>query len=155
MSKVAVVGIGNLLMQDDGVGIHIIKELEARSCLPQDVDLIDAGVSSYDMVDTFCSYDNLIIVDAMQAGGEPGTIYRAPFEELGLQPNLDITSLHEMHFIEAVNMIKLLGFNPQITVIGIEPEVIRINMELSPVIKAKVPRLIELIKAEVERTVNQ
>lgn len=154
MSKVAVVGIGNLLMQDDGVGVHVIQELEAMHCLPEDVVLIDAGVNSYDMVDVFCSYDHLIIVDAMEAGGKPGTLYRAPLDDLGLRPNPNITSLHEMHFVEAVNMIKLMGYNPEVVVIGIEPEVVQMNMDLSPVIQAKVSRIIELVQEEVAKIVT-
>lgn len=149
MSRLAVVGIGNLLMQDDGVGVHIIRQLEKMKCLPDEVELIDAGVNSYDMVNIFCEYDQLIIVDAMEAGGEPGTIYRAPLEDLGLQPDDSITSLHEMHFIEAVNMIKMMGYDPKIIVLGIEPEVIQVSMDLSECIRCQVPRLIELIQEEV------
>ena len=83
MKKIMVVGIGNLLMQDDGVGVHAIRQLEELG-LPEEIGLIDGGTHSYDLVDIFCEANKLIIVDAMQAGGEPGTIYRAPLEELGL-----------------------------------------------------------------------
>lgn len=154
MKKIAVTGIGNLLMQDDGAGIHVINRLQELNCLPEMVDLIDAGVNSYDMVDVFCAYDYLLIVDAMQAGGVPGTIYRAPLEELGLQPDNSITSLHEMHFIEAVNMVKLMGHDPEIMVFGIEPEAIRINIGLSASVEEKIPRLIELIRNEIDRIIN-
>lgn len=151
MSRLAVVGIGNLLMQDDGIGIHVIQQLEKMKCLPEDVELIDAGVNSYDMVNIFCRYDQLIIVDAMETGGEPGTIYRAPLEDLGLRPDDSIMSLHEMHFIEAVNMIKMMGYSPRIVVLGIEPEVIQVSMDLSGSIRSKVPRLIELVQEEAAK----
>ncbi len=149
MSKIAVVGIGNLLMQDEGVGIHIIKRLTEMKCLPEEIDLIDAGVNSYDMLDIFSNYDILILIDAMQAGGDPGTIYRAPLEELGLQPDSNITSLHEMHFIEAVSMAKMMGYEPEILVFGIEPGLIKLGMELTPGIQAKLPRVIELIQQDI------
>lgn len=149
MSRIAVVGIGNMLMQDEGVGVHVINELEKIRCLPEEVDLIDAGVNSYDMVDIFCKYETLIIVDAMQAGSAPGTIYRAPLEELDLQPDQNITSLHEMHFIEAVRMTNLLGFSPEILVFGVEPQTLKAGLELTPEIAAKVPRLIELIQQDI------
>lgn len=152
MKKVIVVGIGNLLMQDEGIGVHVVNRL-AEMDLPDDVDVIDAGVNSYDMLDIFGQAETLIIVDAMQAGGEPGTIYRAPLEELGLKPAENITSLHEMHFIEAVNMAKLLGHHPEIIVFGVEPGTMSVGMELTPEIAEKLPRLLELIKMEIDRLV--
>ncbi len=155
MSKIAVVGIGNLLMQDEGVGIHVINRLAEMKCLPEDVDLIDAGVNSYDMLDIFSTYDILILIDAMQAGGDPGTIYRAPLEELGLQPDSNITSLHEMHFIEAVSMAKLMGYEPDILVFGIEPELVKLGMELTPGIQSKLPRVIELIQQDIENLMTR
>lgn len=155
MRKIAVVGIGNLLMKDDGVGIHVINQLIELQCLPQEVDLIDAGVNSYDMLDVFNNYQTLVLIDAMQAGGIAGTIYRAPFEELGLKPDSSITSLHQMHFIEAVIMAKLMGYQPEILVYGIEPEVIKAGMELSPTIQAKMSRLIEMITEDVEKLLTK
>jgi len=143
-----VVGIGNLIMQDDGVGVHAIKALEELG-LSDDVELIDGGTHSYDLIEEFCRAANLIIVDAMHAGGEPGTIYRAPFDELGLEPTENITSLHEMHFVEAMKMTRMLGYNPSTTVFGIEPAVIAVSMDLSPQVAEKFPRLVELIHQEI------
>ena len=148
MSKVMVVGIGNLLMQDDGVGVHAIRALEELG-FSDDVELIDGGTHSYDLIEEFCRAENLIIVDAMHAGGEPGTIYRAPFDELGLEPAENITSLHEMHFVEAIKMTRMLGYNPPTTVFGIEPAVVEISMDLSPQVAEKLPRLVELIHQEI------
>lgn len=148
MSKVMVVGIGNLLMQDDGVGVHVIRALEELG-FSDDVELIDGGTHSYDLIEEFCRAENLIIVDAMHAGGEPGTIYRAPLDELGLEPVEDITSLHELHFVEAMKMTRMLGYNPSTTVFGIEPALIAVSMDLSPKVAEKFPRLVELIHQEI------
>lgn len=148
MSKVMVVGIGNLIMQDDGVGVHAIKALEELG-FSDDVELIDGGTNSYDLIEEFCRAEHLIIVDAMHAGGEPGTIYRAPYDELGLEPTENITSLHEMHFVEAMNMTRMLGYNPPTTVFGIEPAVVEVSMDLSHQVAEKFPRLVELIHQEI------
>lgn len=143
-----VVGIGNLIMQDDGVGVHVIRALEELG-YSDDVELIDGGTHSYDLIEEFCRAENLIIVDAMHAGGEPGTIYRAPLDELGLEPDENITSLHEMHFVEAMKMTRMLGYNPATVVFGIEPAVIAVSMDLSPLLAEKLPRLVELINQEI------
>lgn len=150
MKRIIVVGIGNLILKDEGVGIHVIRQLETMG-LPPDIELIDGGTNSYDLLDFFCESDISIVVDAMQAGGEPGTIYRAPLDELGLKPNDQIKSLHEMHFIEAVEMVRMLGSNPEFLVFGIEPKSIELGLELTPEVAAKVPRVAELIKEEIER----
>jgi len=143
-----VVGIGNYILQDEGVGVHAINRLMEMD-LPDGVELVDGGTHSYDLVDFFCQAENLIIIDAMQAGGEAGTMYRAPLEELGLRPQENCTSLHEMHFIEAVKMVNMMGHYPKIIVYGIEPEVIDWGMELTPLIEEKLPRLTELVAEEI------
>ncbi|NLV22567.1 MAG: hydrogenase maturation protease [Syntrophomonadaceae bacterium] len=148
MNKLMVVGIGNYILQDEGVGVHAINRLMEMD-LPDGVELVDGGTHSYDLVDFFCQAENLIIIDAMQAGGEPGTMYRAPLEELGLRPQENCTSLHEMHFIEAVKMVNMMGHYPKIIVYGIEPEVIDWGMELTPRIEEKLPRLTELVAEEI------
>lgn len=148
MYKLMVVGIGNYILQDEGVGVHAINRLLEMD-LPQGVELVDGGTHSYDLVDFFCQAENLIIIDAMQAGGEPGTMYRAPLEELGLRPQENCTSLHEMHFIEAVKMVNLMGHFPQITVFGVEPEIIDWGLELTPRVAENLPRLLELVVEEI------
>jgi hydrogenase maturation protease len=154
LKKIMVVGIGNLLMQDDGVGVHAIRQLEKLG-LPEEIGLIDGGTHSYDLVDIFCEANKLIIVDAMQAGGEPGTIYRAPLEELGLkEESNDCISLHQLHFIDAMHMVNLLGHQPQAIVFGVEPAVVDLGLELSPEVTNKMPRLIELIQIEIQNLMS-
>ena len=148
MSKISVVGIGNLLMQDDGVGIHAVNHL-SKMDLPEGVNLVDGGTHSYDLVEFFCDSNIIIIIDAMQAGGEPGTIYRAPLEELGLKPDENCISLHQMHFLDAMQMVNLLGYHPCTIVFGVEPAVIDFSLELSPEIAEKLPRLVELVHNEI------
>ena len=143
-----VVGIGNYILQDEGVGVHAINRLMEMD-LPDGVELLDGGTHSYDLVDFFCQAEKLIIIDAIQAGGEPGTMYRARLEEMGLRPQEHCTSLHQMHFIEAVKMVNLLDHYPQIIVYGVEPEVIDWGLELTPRVAEKLPRLTELVAQEI------
>ncbi|MGE5398475.1 MAG: hydrogenase maturation protease [Chitinophagales bacterium] len=147
-TKVMVVGIGNLLLCDEGVGVHAVNRLQEME-LPPGVELIDGGTHSYDLVDVFCQAENLIIIDALQGGGEPGTIYRAPLEDLGLKPEENATSIHQLHFIEAVRMVNLMGHQPRVMVFGVEPARIDWDLEMSPEATAKFPRLIELIIQEI------
>lgn len=149
MKSIMVVGIGNYILQDEGVGVHVVNHLKEME-LPEQVSLVDGGTHSYDLVDFFCQADIIIVVDALKAGGEPGTIYRAPLEDLGLKKDENSTSLHQMSFIEAVQMVNLLGHHPQITVFGVEPKTIDWGLELTPEISAKLPRLVELVTEEIQ-----
>lgn len=150
MHSIAVIGIGNLLMRDDGVGIHVLKEL-GETDLPPEVELIDGGTHSYDLVEFFCQSDHIIVIDAVQAGGDPGTIYRAPLEHLNPTPRQDMTSVHEMSFVEALYMVNLLGYQPRVLVYGVEPGSLDLGLELTEAVAAKVPRLVELIREDIQR----
>ncbi len=150
MKEIKVIGIGNLIMQDDGLGVHIIRELEAQG-VPGNVELIDGGTHSYDLLEFLADADYAIIVDAMHTGGEPGTIYRAPLDELGIKPQENMTSLHELHFVEAVEMARLLGYHPQVLVFGVEPKEVGLGLELTPEVAARVPRVAQLIQEEIKK----
>jgi len=155
LKRISVVGVGNPLMRDDGIGVHMVRYLEKLG-LPEGVELIDGGTHSYDLLDIFAEADIVIVVDAIQAGGEPGTIYRAPLDELDLKPNRDTaTSLHDINFVEAVHMLRLMGYDPQFIVFGVQPKEIFLDLELSPEVADKVPRLAELIQEEVQRIINE
>mgnify|MGYP000992185051 FL=1 len=150
MKRIIVVGVGNLIMQDDGVGVHVINCLSQMD-IPEEVELIDAGTNSYDLVDFYGQGDIIIVVDAMKAGGEPGTIYRAPLDQLGLQLDTSITSVHDLGFVQAAHHVNMLGHYPEILVYGIEPAELGFGLELSPVLAGKVARVAELIKQDIEQ----
>jgi len=135
-------------LQDEGVGVHAINRLMEMD-FPEGVEIVDGGTHSYDLVDFFCQADNLIIIDAIQAGEEPGTMYRAPLEEMGLKSEENCTSLHQLHFIEAIKMVNLMGYYPRVIVFGVEPQVIDWGLELTPSIAEKLPRLTELVAQEI------
>jgi len=149
LRRIMVMGIGNVLMQDDGVGVHVIRQLEAMD-LPPEVELVDGGTHSYDLLDYFSQADFCIVVDAMHAGGKPGTVYRVPLEELDLSPNPNIQSLHEMSFAEAVYMLQLEGYNPQMLVYGVEPHTVDLGLELTPVVAEQVPFILERIQKDIQ-----
>jgi len=151
LKKVRVVGIGNLVMHDDGLGPHLIQLLESMGDVPEGVELIDGGTHSYDLVEFFAEADAVIIIDALKFEEEPGTIYRAPFKELRPDPVNEAKSVHELNFIDAVNMVNMLGYDPEVIVFGMEPKVIDVGIELSPELAAKLPRLAELVKEEIQR----
>jgi len=153
VKRIMVMGIGNVLMQDDGVGVHVIRKLEELD-LPPHVELVDAGTHSYDLLDYLYKADVCIVVDAMHAGGKPGTVYRAPLEELGMEPNPNIQSLHEISFAEAIYMLKLEGYNPQVLIYGVEPQTVDLGLELTPVVAEQVPFILERIQQDIQEMLS-
>ncbi|AZR72945.1 hypothetical protein BBF96_05785 [Anoxybacter fermentans] len=143
--KTAVIGIGNILQKDDGIGIWVIREFMKEGI--EGVEIIDGGTAVYDLISTFMKYNRLIIVDSLKAGHEPGTIYRLTLKELKWREGK--SSLHEIHFLDVLKMLQKLGHNPDVVVIGMEPKEICYQMGLSEELEEKIPYVIEIIKEEI------
>lgn len=150
MSKTAIIGIGNLLLKDDGLGVHIIQELEKQDFSKNyNVQLIDGGTYIFDLIDIFANYERIIIIDSFKGGHIPGTIYRASPEELGSHIK-ENTSLHDVQILDLIKDVHLMGYYPQVVIIGVEPAIICFDLELSQTIKEQMPIIVKLIKKELE-----
>lgn len=146
--RITVLAVGNLLMQDDGVGIHALRELE-RLKLPPEVELVDGGTAGVDLLPIIEGAENLIVIDAVRGGCEPGAVYRLPLEVLR-ETREEALSLHQIGFLEVMEMAAYRGYAPTVMVIGIEPAVIDWGLELSPAVARVLPRVVELVCREIE-----
>lgn len=151
MSKVLVLGVGNLLLKDEGVGVHVAHELMKME-LPPQVEVIDAGTAALDMSHIISEADRLIVVDALKGGHEPGAIYRVRPEDLTITPAEFNVSLHQSNLIETLMMIEQIGRRPPTIIIGVEPKEITWDLELSPEIRARLPQVIQLVLEEISRS---
>jgi len=148
--KVTVLGVGNLLLQDEGIGVHVVHELTKSKMDYPNLEIIDAGTSPELMASLDGDIDKLIIVDAVKGGDEPGTIYRFGSDDVDVDSASPI-SLHEMGVLQNLKLMALLNKQPGSTVIiGVEPRTIDYGLELSPEVSAKVPRVIELVLKEID-----
>jgi len=145
--RIVVIGVGNLLLKDEGIGIHAVQALQEQE-LPADVKLIDGGTSP-DLIAYTRAGDKLIIVDAARAGGEPGTIYRFKPQDLA-DERASLASAHEMGVVENLKLIALSGNEPaEIIIIGIEPNKIEFGTELSPELQQKLPQIVRIVLKEM------
>lgn len=147
--KIVILGVGNLLLSDEGVGVHVANEL-VKLELPPGVTVVEGGTDGFRLINVITEADRLIVVDAVKGGGAPGSIYRFDINEVQNCPSGFKTSVHQIGILEVINLSGLIGKIPQTTVIGIEPESLEMGMELSPEVKAKIPRIIELIWDELK-----
>ncbi|HHW40263.1 MAG TPA: hydrogenase maturation protease [Syntrophomonadaceae bacterium] len=149
MGKKLVVGIGNLLLKDEGVGVHVIRALEKRA-LPPDVELIDGGTAGADLLPYLSGAEKIIIVDALMGGGEPGAIYCLTPDDCEPQEEGVSISLHDLGVLVVLKDLELLeGRKTPVLIIGIEPKELGWGMELTPEVAASLPRVIELIEREI------
>jgi hydrogenase maturation protease len=147
--RIVVIGVGNLLLRDEGIGIHAVQALQELD-LPADVKLVDGGTSP-DLIAYTRAGDKLIIVDAARAGGEPGTIYRFKPEDLAGERG-GLASAHELGVVENLNLMSLTGNEPgEIVIIGIEPKEIDWGTELSAALQQKVPDIVKIVLQEMGR----
>ncbi len=149
LPRIVVIGVGNLLQKDEGVGIHAIQALEKMD-LPPDVKLVDGGTSP-DLIAYTQAGDKMIIIDCAKAGGKPGDIYRFKPEDLAAGKGT-LTSAHEMGVVENLNLMELTGNRPNdVVIIGIEPAEIDWGMELSATLKKKLPELVKVVLGETNK----
>lgn len=143
--KTLVLGIGNLLLCDEGVGVHVARALQSRDLGP-DVCILDVGTSFLEALPDIERADRIIVVDAMQGGERPGTIYRVPFDDC-VHPEC-IASLHGFD-LSRVLFLSGRQSPPEVIVIGVEPAVIEWGLDLSKELRRVIPDLIEATECEI------
>ncbi|MEW6088996.1 MAG: HyaD/HybD family hydrogenase maturation endopeptidase [bacterium] len=149
VKPVLILGIGNVLLRDEGVGVHVAREM-MKMPLPEDVEIIDGGTSGLDLLLYIKGRIKIIVIDCVRGGGTPGTIYRLAPNDLEKDEN-KIISLHQVDFQQTLNLLSMTGkVMPDVIIIGVEPkDYSSWNMDLSPSIKRNIPKIIELIKKEI------
>lgn len=142
-----VLGIGNLLLSDDGVGVRVIEALEDVA-LPGDVELVDGGTAGADLIEVVADRQKVIVIDAMETGGPPGTVLRVPGADLCAEDTQ--LSLHEVGLVDALHMARRLGCEPgEVVVFGVQPERLELTLELSETVSGAIPDIVRRVREEL------
>lgn len=152
--RTLVLGCGNLLGADDGVGIVALEQLRTWD-LPAGVELEDGGTWGLNLLPMIESADRLLILDAIDIGGAPGRLVQLGRDEV---PKLFSTKLspHQIDLREVLALAALRGTLPRETVvIGLQPGRVEVSTELSPVVAARVPDLVAAAVARLARWGHQ
>jgi hydrogenase maturation protease len=145
-----ILGVGNLLLQDEGVGLHVIRRLQERYTLPENVQVLDGGTLGLDLLYYLEGVENLLLVDAVETGKEPGTLLRLEGEEVPAFLSIKM-SPHQIGIPDMLFAAKLKDLYPKRIVLwGVQPELLDIGLELSPVVAAQVEPLVEHVIAELK-----
>ena len=144
---ILILGIGNILLSDEGVGIHVIEQL-GKISVPEDVELVDGGTAGADIIDIIADREKVIIVDSMQTNDSPGTIRKFTINDFDFSNSINM-SLHDLGIVETILMTELLGCKPKkVILFGVKPENIGCGLSLSKTLSNKITNIAELVLKE-------
>lgn len=145
---VAVLGLGNLLLKDDGIGIHLVRELK-KVCSSPGVNIYEIGTSVFQIPGLLGEEETCILaVDALIGGGEPGTVYRLDLEKIQREQNgAGIVSLHDFRLPDLFKMAA--GTAPVCRIFGVEPREIDFGLTLTSALSRRLPFLVQSLLEEV------
>jgi hydrogenase maturation protease len=148
--RILVLGVGNVLLRDEGIGVRVVARLESQYRFSDNVTLLDGGTLGLRLLDPISLADQVIVVDAVQWGGEPGTIYRLQAEELNRRVAFK-ESIHQLDLVDTLVYAEMIGKRPEAVVVGIEPaDISPWGLDLTPEVQAGMDRLVEAVLQEIE-----
>jgi hydrogenase maturation protease len=137
--KILVAGLGNLLLRDDGVGVQAVKQFQQND--EGHYQAVDVGCAVLDALHLFEWAEKILLIDAMKAGGPAGTVYKVNAID-DLEEGTVPLSLHDLSVVQALKMINK-DHHPEITILGVEPEIIDYGLDLSEPVQAALPRILQ------------
>jgi hydrogenase maturation protease len=149
--EIMVLGIGCILYSDEGFGIRVVEKMERLYEFSDNVILVDGGVLGVNLLGVISKPEHLIVVDAIRNSGNPGDLYRLEGEAIPERIRAK-NSLHQVDFLEALTLCRVLDRVPQTVIIGVEPADIETqSLELTPSVREKVDPVIDMVLAELNR----
>ncbi len=144
--KTSLIGLGNILMQDEGVGVHAVKAVQERFAVPPELDIVDGGTAGLDLLPFLEDRDRVLLVDAVDFGKEPGFIGELENEAIPALFGKNKASLHHVGLAEVLATARLLDILPrEICLIGIQPQAMDLGLELSELLQQHLEGLIARI----------
>jgi hydrogenase maturation protease len=150
MSQTLVLGVGNILLQDEGVGVRAIEHLQKHYHFPQGVQVLDGGTMGLDLLSYLEGVDRLLVIDAVDAHRPPGTIVRLTNGEIPALLGRKL-SPHQIGLADLLSVAELRDLTPQqVVLIGIQPAELETSLDLSPTIRGQMPSIIQQALGELE-----
>jgi hydrogenase maturation protease len=149
-APILVLGLGNILLQDEGVGVAVIERLQQRYRLPDEVELLDGGTSGISLLDDIRDREHLLVVDAVRTGKPAGTEVVLRGDEV---PAFlcNKVSPHQLALSDVLANLSLINASPrQVTVVGMEPLSLDTHLGLSTLVASRLQALTEHVIEEIE-----
>jgi hydrogenase maturation protease len=151
-AKVAVLGLGNVLVGDDALGPTAVAVLQATCELPPGVSALDAGTPGADLVPFIAGLDALVLIDTVRSAGSPGELRLYRREQLLATPASPRLSPHDPGLGPALMAAEMMGESPrEVLLVGVIPQRVETGIGLSPAVKDSLPAVVAAVLAELER----
>ncbi|MCF6248282.1 MAG: HyaD/HybD family hydrogenase maturation endopeptidase [Desulfobacula sp.] len=156
MKKLLVLGVGNIIMMDEGIGVHAIYEFwkEKENYDEAQVDFIDGGTFTQDIFHLFEQYEQILVLDVVRSGKEPGTIVSLDEDQL-IQNEKQMLSLHDVDMLDSLDMAEMRGHRPKLKIVGIEPKKIDWGTEMTPTLVKAFPSFMKVAEKHIDIILNQ
>ncbi|MCJ7814732.1 MAG: HyaD/HybD family hydrogenase maturation endopeptidase [Xanthomonadales bacterium] len=143
--------MGNLLLEDEGLGIRALELLQQRYVIPPGVEFLDGGTTGMGLLDDRSGRDHVLVLDACQTGDPPGTLVRLAGDDVPVYFGMRI-SPHQLGLSDVLATLVLSGEEPaEVTVLGLVPQSLEMCLELSGLITEKLDSLVEAAVKELNR----
>ena len=149
-----ILGLGNLVHSDDGLGVHAIQSLQSNPDFPPGAVLMDGGTQGLALLPHISAFQRLLVIDALDVGEAPGTVVRLEGDALKHLPGKP--SVHQLGFADLMVALELLGETPEeIVMLGVQPQTIDWGTELSEPVRVALEALPGLVIEQLERWQQQ
>ncbi|MEJ1297088.1 MAG: HyaD/HybD family hydrogenase maturation endopeptidase [Candidatus Sedimenticola sp. (ex Thyasira tokunagai)] len=148
--EILVLGMGNILMQDEGIGVRVVEELECRYHLPDEIEVMDGGTTGTELLEPMRGIKHLIVTDAVNTGDRHGTLVRIVDREV---PAFFQTKLsnHQLGLSDLLALLTLTGEAPEhVTIIGMVPHFLTNKLGLSPEAEVGIDPMVAMLVKELE-----
>jgi hydrogenase maturation protease len=149
MEKIIILGVGNILLADEGFGVRVVEELLRHYRFPDHVEVIDGGTMGYELIRFLYGADKLILIDAIDGAGQPGTLYRFTGEEVKEYYRQKV-SMHQLGIQEVLAMLEISNKQiAEVVVLGVQPVSLEMGFELSEPVLPQVTKVTEQVLAQL------
>jgi hydrogenase maturation protease len=149
-NRTCLIGLGNILMRDDGVGVHAVNEIERRFRFVPEIDVVDGGTLGLALLPLIAEYTRVLFVDAVEAGLEPGAIVVREGEEVPALMGSQV-SAHQAGLADLMYAARLAGVMPSVVcLVGIQPREVAIGLETTTLLKDKREDLIRAVLTKLD-----
>lgn len=146
---VTILGLGNILMSDEGVGVHIVNEFQKWYTVPPYVEIVDGGSAGLDLIPFIEGREKVLMVDAVNFDRQPGHVDILENEAIPAKLTQK-TSIHHLGLMDVLSIVRMSGNTPkELCLIGIQPKSLELGLDLSPEIWDKKDELIERIVSKL------
>ena len=149
--RVTILGVGSILMTDEGFGVRVIQALDKQFDFPENVSVVDGGVLGLGLLGVMTEADHLIVIDVIRNNGQPGDLFRLAGDAVPERIRAK-NSLHQVDFLEAHTLCHAMDKVPETVILGVEPKDIdTLCVELTEEISCRIDPVIDMVLKELDR----